>query len=66
LLPLLNKPDEAMRNYQESVEVQAAWLEAITSRQPVGDGHVAEFRWGKPDAAMSSYTQALQLLQDSA
>jgi tetratricopeptide (TPR) repeat protein len=61
---LLNKPDEAMRNYQESVEVakrlglkrlQAASLSEMATLQS---------SLGKPDAAMSSYTQALQLLQD--
>ncbi|MGC2853022.1 MAG: tetratricopeptide repeat protein [Candidatus Acidiferrum sp.] len=61
---LLNKPDEAMRNYQESIEIakrlglkrlQAASLSEMATLQN---------SLGKPDAAMSSYSQALQLLQD--
>jgi eukaryotic-like serine/threonine-protein kinase len=61
---LLNKPDEAMRNYQESIEINqklgqkrgvAAALDEVANLQAMD---------GKSDAALASYTRALALLRE--
>ncbi|MGO9124490.1 MAG: tetratricopeptide repeat protein [Terriglobales bacterium] len=61
---LMNKPEEALRNYQDSMAINqrlgqkrgvAASLEEIAQIQ---------VSLGKPDAALSSYNQALKLQQE--
>ncbi len=61
---LLNRPEEAMRNYQESIEINqklgqkrgvAAALDEVAYLQAMG---------GKSDEALASYTKALAILRE--
>jgi eukaryotic-like serine/threonine-protein kinase len=59
-----NQPDEAMRNYQESMEIsQKLGLKRIYSNALTEVAQV-QTMLGKSDAALASYTQALQILND--
>jgi eukaryotic-like serine/threonine-protein kinase len=61
---LLNKPDEAMRNYQESMAItKPLGLKRIYANT-LTEVALVQSTLGKPDAALDSYAQALQLLRD--
>ncbi len=61
---LLNKPDEALRNYQDSIAIN----EKIGQKRGVAAAYdeMADFQatGGKPDAALASYNKALALLRE--
>jgi len=61
---LMNKPDEAMKNFQEAMDIsRKVGLKRILAS---GLGEVAQVQTtiGKTDAALASYGQALQILKD--
>jgi tetratricopeptide (TPR) repeat protein len=58
---LMNKPEEAMRNYQDSMEIsRRLGLKRLLAVSLVEMALVQE-SLGKPDMALSSYTEALKL-----
>ena len=62
---LLNKPEEALRNYQDSIAIN----EKIGQKRGVAAGASTNWRIfsrppGKPDAALASYNKALALLRE--
>ena len=61
---LLNKPDEAMRNYQQSMEIS----KRLGLKRILANGHSemaqVQTTLGKPKDALASYTQALQILKE--
>jgi eukaryotic-like serine/threonine-protein kinase len=61
---LLNKPDEAMRNYEGSIEIAKKLGLKRLEAASLSEMATLQNSLGKPDAAMKSYSQALQLLQD--
>jgi eukaryotic-like serine/threonine-protein kinase len=61
---LMNKPDEAMRNYQESMAItKPLGLKRIYANT-LTEVALVQTTLGKPEAALDSYAQALQLLRD--
>jgi len=61
---LMNKPDEAIRNYQQSMEIdQRLGLKRSLAINNVEMGTV-QSTIGKPDAALASYNQALQIQKE--
>ena len=61
---LMNKPDEAIRNYQQSMEIdQRLGLKRSLAINHVEMGTVQSMI-GKPDAALASYNQALQIQKE--
>ena len=61
---LMNKPDEAMRNYQQSMEIdKSLGLKRSLAINYVEMGTVQNMI-GKPDAALASYNQALEIQKD--
>jgi tetratricopeptide (TPR) repeat protein/predicted Ser/Thr protein kinase len=61
---LMNKPDEAMRNYQESMDItRRLGLKRILANS-LTEMALVQNNLGKPDAALASYGQALQILND--
>jgi eukaryotic-like serine/threonine-protein kinase len=61
---LMNKPDEAMRNYQQSMEIdQRLGLKRSLAINYVEMGTIQKVI-GKPDAALASYGQALKIQQE--
>jgi tetratricopeptide (TPR) repeat protein len=60
---LMNKPEEAMKNYQESMEIsKELGLERLLANNLMEMAHV-QISLGKSDAAMASYGQSLQIFQ---
>jgi eukaryotic-like serine/threonine-protein kinase len=61
---LLNKPDEAMRDYQQSMEIS----KRLGLKRILANGHSemaqVQTTLGKPKDALASYTQALQILKE--
>jgi tetratricopeptide (TPR) repeat protein len=61
---LMNKPDEAMRNYQESMEInRRLGLKRLLTANLVEMAQVQD-SLGKPDQALASYNQALQIQRE--
>ncbi|GAC1686885.1 MAG: hypothetical protein PVS2B2_25790 [Candidatus Acidiferrum sp.] len=61
---LMNKPDEAMRSYQESMDINRRLGLKRNIANNLSEIAQVQNRVGKPDAALSSYNQALQILND--
>ncbi len=61
---LLNKPDEAMRNYQQSMEIS----KRLGLKRILANGYseiaMVQNTLGKPKDALASFTQALQILKE--
>jgi serine/threonine protein kinase/tetratricopeptide (TPR) repeat protein len=60
----LNKPDEAVKSYQESMDISTRLGLKRLKADTLSELALVQNSLGKPDAAMVSYTQALQLLHD--
>jgi eukaryotic-like serine/threonine-protein kinase len=61
---MLNKPDLAMKNYQESIDIAKRLGLKRLQGASLSEMATLQNSLGKPEAAMASYDQALQLLQD--
>jgi len=61
---LLNKPDEAFRNYQESLAIRRRLGQKAGIAQTLAEIGEVENTQGKPDAAVASYKEALQLQRE--
>jgi serine/threonine protein kinase/tetratricopeptide (TPR) repeat protein len=61
---LMNRSDEAMRNFQESMDIsRGVGLKRVLANS-LSEVAQVQTNIGKADAALSSYGQALQILQD--
>jgi serine/threonine protein kinase/Tfp pilus assembly protein PilF len=60
----MNKPEEAMRNYQQSMEISRRLGLKRLLANSLSETAQVQITLGKPDAAMASYGQALQILRD--
>jgi tetratricopeptide (TPR) repeat protein/predicted Ser/Thr protein kinase len=61
---LMNKPEEAMRNYQESLDINRRLGLKRNIANNLSEMADVQNRLGKPDAALTAYNQALQILED--
>jgi len=61
---LMNKPEEAMRNYQQSMEINRRLGLKRNIANNLSEMAQVQNTLGKPDAALASYNQALQILED--
>jgi tetratricopeptide (TPR) repeat protein len=60
----MNKPEEAMKNYQASMEISRKLGLKRLLANSLSESAQVQITLGKPDAAMVSYNQALQILHD--
>jgi len=60
----LNKPDEAVKSYQDSMEISTRLGLKRLKANTLSELALVQSSLGKPDAAMGSYGQALQLLKE--
>ena len=61
---LLNKPEEALRNYQESIAINEKIGQKWGISAALHEMGTVETTSGKPDAALASYSKALALLRE--
>jgi eukaryotic-like serine/threonine-protein kinase len=61
---LLNKPDEAMRNYQDSIAINEKIGQKRAVAAALNEMGLIQRTSGKPDAALASFDKALVLLRD--
>jgi eukaryotic-like serine/threonine-protein kinase len=61
---LLNKPDEALHNYQESIDINQKIGQKWGVSAALHEMGTVQSTIGKPDAALASYSKALQLLRE--
>jgi eukaryotic-like serine/threonine-protein kinase len=61
---LMNKPEEAMRNYQESMDINRRLGLKRNIANNLSEMADVQTKLGKPDAALAAYNQALQILED--
>ena len=61
---LLNKPEEALRNYQESIAINEKIGQKRGVAAALNEMAAVQGRAGKPDAALASYNKALTLLRE--
>jgi serine/threonine protein kinase/tetratricopeptide (TPR) repeat protein len=61
---LLNKPDEALHNYQESIAINEKIGQKWGLSAAFHEMGTVETTSGKPDAALASYSKALALLRE--
>jgi eukaryotic-like serine/threonine-protein kinase len=61
---LLNKPDEALRNYQESIAINEKIGQKWGISAALNEMADVQATGGKPDAALASYNKALVLLRE--
>jgi tetratricopeptide (TPR) repeat protein len=61
---LMNKPEEAMRNYQESMDINRRLGLKRNLANNLSELALVQNTLGKPDAALASYNQSLQILED--
>jgi tetratricopeptide (TPR) repeat protein len=60
----MNKPEEAMKNFQDSMEISRKLGLKRLLANSLSETAQIQITTGKPDAAMASYNQALQILKD--
>lgn len=60
----MNKPQEAMKDYQDSLEISSKLGLHRLKANTLSELALVQSTLGKPDEAMKSYAQALQILQD--
>jgi eukaryotic-like serine/threonine-protein kinase len=60
----MNKPQEALKNYQDSMEISRRLGLKRLLANSLSETAQVQITLGKPDAAMASYNQALQVLHD--
>jgi eukaryotic-like serine/threonine-protein kinase len=60
----MNKPEEAMKNFQDSMEISRKLGLKRLLANSLSETAQIQITMGKPDAAMASYNQALQILKD--
>lgn len=60
----LNKPQEAVKNYQDSMEISKKLGLKRMEADTLSEMAQAQNTLGKPDAAMASYGESLQLLKE--
>ena len=61
---LMNQPEEAMRNYQESMDINRRLGLKRNLANNFAEMAQVQNTIGKPDAALSDYNQSLQILND--
>ncbi len=61
---LMNQPEDAMRNYQESMDINRRLGLKRNLANNFAEMALVQNTLGKPDAALSDYNQALQILND--
>ena len=61
---LLNKPEEALRNYQDSIAINEKIGQKRGVAAALNEMGGVQRTSGKPDAALASYNKALALLRD--
>jgi tetratricopeptide (TPR) repeat protein len=61
---LLNKPDEALRNYQDSLAIRKRLGQKAGVAQALAEIAEIQYSQGKPDAAIASYKEAMQLQRE--
>jgi eukaryotic-like serine/threonine-protein kinase len=61
---LMNKPEEALRNYQDSMAINQHLGKKRGVAASLAEIAAIQLSLGKPDAALASYNQALQLRQE--
>jgi eukaryotic-like serine/threonine-protein kinase len=61
---LLNKPDEALRNYQDSIAINEKIGQKWGISAALNEIGTVETTGGKPDAALASYSKSLVLLRE--
>ena len=61
---LLNKPDEALRNYQDSIAINEKIGQKWGISAALNEIGTVETAGGKPDAALASYSKSLVLLRE--
>lgn len=61
---LLNKPEEALRNYQESLVIRRRLGQKAGVAQTLAEMGEVEYSQGKPEDAIAHYKEALQLQRD--
>jgi len=60
----MNKPQEAMKSYQDSLEISTKLGLNRLRANTLSELALVQSTLGKPDAAQNSYTQALQILRE--
>jgi eukaryotic-like serine/threonine-protein kinase len=61
---LLNKSDEALRNYQDSLGIRKRLGQKAGVAQALAEIAEIQYSQGKPDAAIASYKEAMQLQRE--
>ena len=61
---LLNKPDEALRNYQDSLAIRKRLGQKAGIARALAEIAEIQYSQGKPDAAIASYKEAMQLQRE--
>ncbi|HXM17062.1 MAG TPA: tetratricopeptide repeat protein [Candidatus Eremiobacteraceae bacterium] len=60
----MNKPEEAMKNFQDSMEISRKLGLKRLLANSLSETAQIQITMGKPDAAMASYNQGLQILKE--
>ena len=61
---LLNKPEEALRNYQDSLAIRRRLGQKAGIAQTLAEIGEVQYAQGKPDEAVASYKEAIQLQRE--
>jgi tetratricopeptide (TPR) repeat protein/predicted Ser/Thr protein kinase len=61
---LLNKPEEALRNYQDSLAIRRRLGQEAGIAQTLAEIAEIQYSQGKPDIAIASYKEAMQLQRE--